>query len=54
VCWTDQVTQGDTPEEALALAQDAIQGYLEALAKDGLPIPEEREPPRLVMVRVAA
>ena len=36
------VTEGDTVEEALAMARDAIAGYLESLRKDGLPIPEER------------
>jgi predicted RNase H-like HicB family nuclease len=48
------VTQGETREEAIAMAQDAIRGYLEALAKDGQPIPEEHERPQLVTVRVAA
>jgi antitoxin HicB len=36
------VTEGDTVEGALAMAKDAIAGYLESLRKDGLPIPEER------------
>jgi predicted RNase H-like HicB family nuclease len=31
-----------------------IQGYIEALAKDGLPIPEEREHPHLFKISVAA
>lgn len=35
------VTEGDTMEEAFAMAQDAVMGYLESLLKDGLPIPEE-------------
>ncbi len=33
------VTEGETVEEALAMARDAITGYLESLRKDGLPIP---------------
>jgi predicted RNase H-like HicB family nuclease len=33
------VTEGDTLAEARAMAVDAIRGYLEALAKDGVPIP---------------
>ena len=33
------VTEGDTFEEALAMAAEAIQGYIESLAADGLPIP---------------
>jgi antitoxin HicB len=35
------VTEGDTLEEARTMAIDAIRGYLEALAKDGQPIPPE-------------
>lgn len=31
------VTEGDTLEEARAMATDAIQGYLESLRKDGGP-----------------
>jgi predicted RNase H-like HicB family nuclease len=37
------VTEGDTLEEARAMARDAIQGYLELLQEDGLPIPESDE-----------
>lgn len=36
------VTEGDTLEEARAMAVDAIRGYLESLAQDGLPLPENR------------
>jgi len=36
------VTEGDTLEEARAMAADAIEGYLEVLQEDGLPIPVER------------
>lgn len=32
------VTEGDTLEEAQAMAEDAIRAYLESLVKDGLPI----------------
>ncbi len=35
------VSQGTTKEEALANIRDAIEGYLEALRADNLPIPEE-------------
>jgi len=35
------VTEGDTLEEARAMADDAIQGYLEVLKKHGEPIPED-------------
>jgi predicted RNase H-like HicB family nuclease len=34
-------TQGETLEEARAMARDAIQGYLESLTKDGQPIPND-------------
>lgn len=45
------VTEGDTLEEARAMAKDAIKGYLESLRKDGEPIPVEkvREPVREVV-----
>lgn len=32
-------TQGETVEEAEAMAKEAIELYLEAMAEDGLPIP---------------
>ena len=35
------VTEGDTLEEARAMAKDAIEGYLESLRKDGRPIPKD-------------
>ena len=35
------VTEGQTIEEARAMAEDAIRCYLEGLLKDGEPIPEE-------------
>ena len=35
------VTEGDTLEEARAMAADAIRGYVELLQEDGLPVPEE-------------
>jgi len=35
------VTQGDTIEEAHAMVEDAIRGYLEVLLKDGEEIPVE-------------
>jgi len=36
------VTEGDTLEEARAMAEDAIRGYIESLQKDHLPIPCDR------------
>jgi antitoxin HicB len=35
------VTEGDTLDLARAMAADAMRGYLEALAKDGVPFPPE-------------
>jgi antitoxin HicB len=48
------VTRSGTLEEAIALARDAIRGYLEALAKDGRPIPEEPAHPQALTISVAA
>jgi antitoxin HicB len=49
-------TQGDTYAQAVENAHEAIEGFIEALAKAGQPIPEE-VPPRselLDTVRVEA
>jgi antitoxin HicB len=46
-------TQGDTVEEAIANAEDAIRLYLEDLEAEGEPIPEEQEPPQLEMIEIA-
>ena len=48
------VTQGETLEEAIAMAKDAIQGYIESLLKDGEPIPEEHDHPQAITIKVAA
>jgi len=48
------ITQGDTLEEAIAMAKDAIKLHLEVLAADGEPIPEEREHPQAITIDVAA
>ena len=37
-------SQGDSYEEALEKAREAIECHLEALARDGEPIPEEAGP----------
>ncbi len=36
------VTEGDTLEEAFAMAKDAIEGYLISLVKHGDPIPQDK------------
>jgi antitoxin HicB len=33
-------TQGETREEAVAMAREAIEGYLEVMNEDGLSVPE--------------
>ena len=38
------VTEGDSLDEARAMAEDAIRGYLESLLKDGMPIPSDKMP----------
>lgn len=32
-------TQGETVEEAMAMAKEAIEGYLETMRQEGLPVP---------------
>jgi antitoxin HicB len=46
------VTQGETIDDALAQAREAIALHLEGLALDGEPIPQERESPVLKSVVV--
>jgi len=48
------VTQGETLEEAIAMAKDAIRLYLEALRDEGEPIPEEQIHPQAIVINVAA
>lgn len=48
------VTQGDTLEEAIAMAKDAIRLFIETLIERGEPVPEEREHPQAITIRVAA
>ena len=48
------VTQGDTVEECLANAREAIELYLADLADSGEPIPEERVHTQVLTVTVAA
>jgi predicted RNase H-like HicB family nuclease len=36
------ISQGKTKDEALINIREAIEGYIEALKEDNLPIPEER------------
>ena len=45
-------TQGDTVEEAVAMARDAIEFYIRGLIEDGEDVPEEDVPPYVVSVDV--
>ena len=47
------VTQGNSVDDAIAQAREAIQVHIEGLLADGKPVPEERERPLVVTVRVA-
>ena len=46
------ITEGDTLDEALENARDAIRLYLEDLQASGEAIPEERSAPQMVAVEV--
>lgn len=48
------VTQGETLEECIERAKEAIAGYIESLESDGEPVPEEKEPLRAITIDVAA
>lgn len=45
-------TEGDTRDQAIAMAQDAITAYVESLLAHNEPIPEERNPSGAVRVTV--
>ncbi|MFI5272682.1 MAG: type II toxin-antitoxin system HicA family toxin [Ktedonobacterales bacterium] len=48
------VTQGETLEEAIAMARDAIRLHIESLIADGDPVPEEAEHLQALVITVAA
>lgn len=48
------VTQGETIEEAIAMAKDAIRLHVEVLIAEGEPVPQEREHPQAIIIDVAA
>ncbi len=48
------ITQGETVEECVAHAQEAIALYIEDLIASGETVPEEKESPQLLKVTVAA
>ncbi|MBI5815674.1 MAG: type II toxin-antitoxin system HicB family antitoxin [Nitrospinae bacterium] len=36
------ISQGETRDEAITNVRDAIEGYIEVLREDGVPVPEEK------------
>ena len=46
-------TYGDSREEALENTREAILGYLEAAAKEGIAVPEEYTEAELIKIEVA-
>lgn len=48
------VTQGETIEEAIAMAKSAIAGWIEVARKHGEAVPEEEEHPQIISIDVAA
>jgi len=46
------ITEGQTREEALANAREAITGFIEGLRKAREPVPEEKEPVELATVAI--
>lgn len=48
------ITQGETVEECLERAKEAIEGFIESLKADGEPVPEETASPQMLTVHVAA
>jgi antitoxin HicB len=48
------ITQGDTTDEAIVMAKDAIRLHIEALQAEGQPVPQEDEPPQAITIDVAA
>ncbi|TAK31371.1 MAG: type II toxin-antitoxin system HicB family antitoxin [Chloroflexota bacterium] len=48
------VTQGETVDDCIERAKEAIAGYIESLEAHGEPVPEEKEPLRAIVVDVAA
>jgi predicted RNase H-like HicB family nuclease len=46
------VVQGRTEEETVERAREAIAFHIQCLREDGLPIPREQHPPRLVLVQI--
>jgi antitoxin HicB len=48
------ITQGETIEQCIERAQEAITVYIESLKAEGEPVPEETERPQMITIDVAA
>jgi predicted RNase H-like HicB family nuclease len=48
------ITQGETVEQCIERAREAIMGYIESLEADGQSVPEETERPQVITIQVAA
>ncbi len=48
------VTQGENIEQCIEHAREAIEGYIESLIMDNMPVPEETERPQMITISVAA
>lgn len=48
------ITQGDTTDEAIEMAKDAIRLHIESLIAEGQPVPQEDTPPQAITIDVAA
>lgn len=48
------ITQGETIEQCIERAREAIAGYIESLIAEGEPVPEETEPLQMITINVAA
>ena len=46
------ITQGDTVEQCIERAREAIGGYVENLRVTGELVPEEKEHPRMITINV--
>ena len=46
------VTQGETIEEAITMAKDAMRLYIETLVENGETVPEEHEHPQAVVISI--
>jgi antitoxin HicB len=48
------ITQGESIQQCIEVAKEAISGYIESLIMTGEPVPEETERPQMITIDVAA